>query len=171
MKISLVVATSNNGCIGINNTLPWSLPKDLKRFKSITTSGQNNVIIMGRKTYESIGRPLPGRTNCVLTKNLKLAKGIDATTFQSLEEAIEELQWWEKFFEIEYDIFIIGGSSVFSEAIEKSLVNTIYHTLVHEKIEGDTFLSIPDWNISQEEIIEPDEKNIYKMTFRTLTRP
>lgn len=171
MKISMIVATSNNGCIGINNTLPWNLPRDMKRFKEITTSGLHNVVIMGRKTYESIGKPLPNRANYVLTTNIKEAKNIEATTFSSLQDAIDDIEWWENFLFIEYNVFIIGGSSLFSEAIEKKHINTIYHTLVDTKIDGDVFLEIPEWKVSNEEIIEPDDKNEYKMIFRTLTRP
>jgi dihydrofolate reductase len=171
MKAFIVVANSLNHCIGANNTLPWNLPKDMKRFKTLTSSGEQNIVIMGRKTFESIGKPLPNRINYVLTKDLKTAKKIPATTFSSLEDAIADIEWWENFLDIEYNVYVIGGSSVFNEAIEKGYVNTIYHTLIHENIDGDTFLELPDWNISEEEIVMPDEKNKSQMTFRTLTRP
>ena len=89
MKASIVVASSLNNCIGHNNTLPWNLPKDLKRFKSITTSGEQNIVIMGRNTYDSIGKPLPNRINYVLTKDLKKAKTIQVQSFSSIEKTIE----------------------------------------------------------------------------------
>ena len=171
MKTSIVVASSLNNCIGINNTLPWKLPRDLKRFKEITSSQENSIVIMGRKTYESIGKPLPGRINYVLTKDSKSSKNINANIFDSIESALDDILWWENFLEIEYNVFFIGGSGVFNEVIKNKHADIIYHTLIHEDIEGDTFLKIPDWNISEEEMFLPDEKNKFQMTFRTLTRP
>lgn len=171
MKTSIVVASTLNDCIGLNNSLPWKLPKDMKRFKDITSRSENSVVVMGRKTYQSIVSPLPKRINHVLTKDLKFAKSITSDCFSSIEDVIENIKWWESFFNIEYDVFFIGGSNVFKEAIEKGYVDTIYHTLIHTTIEGDTFLKLPDWNISEVEEIPADEKNEFSMTFRTLTRP
>ena len=170
MKVSIVVASSLNDCIGINNTLPWNLPRDLKRFKSITIKEEHNVLIMGRKTFESIGKPLPNRINYVLTKKTKTDKNSGVTFFNSLEDALIDIQWWGDFLSIEYNVFIIGGSGIFSEAIDKKIVDTIYHTIIHENIIGDTFLKLPEWSSSDEETFEPDEKNKYKTTFRTLKR-
>lgn len=171
MKTSIVVASTLNDCIGLNNSLPWKLPKDMKRFKEITSRSENSAVIMGRKTYESIGKPLPNRVNYVLTKDLKAAKNINANVFPSIEEVLKDIKWWEEFTNIEYDVFFIGGSNVLNEAIEKGFADTIYHTLIHTNIEGDTFLKLPDWKISDEETISSDEKNEFSMTFRTLTRP
>lgn len=171
MKPAIVVASSLNDCIGLNNKLPWNLPKDLKRFKEITSIGKHNIVIMGRKTHESIGKRLPGRINYVLTKNLKAAKKIHVASFTSVQDAIDDIVWWENFLGIEYNVFFIGGSKVFDEVIKNNHADAIYHTLIHETIDGDTFLKIPDWNVSEEEIVLPDEKNKYKMSFRKLIRP
>lgn len=170
MKISIVVASSLNGCIGVNNTLPWSLPRDMKHFKEITNSGENNIVIMGRKTFESIGKPLPNRINYVLTTDKTAKKKFDEIIFSSLEDALENILWSEAFGEIEYNVCIIGGSGVFQEAINKNMINVIHHTLIHENFDGDTFLELPDWTISNEETFAPDEKNKHQITFRTLTR-
>ena len=163
MKSSIVLASSLNDCIGVDNKLPWSLPDDLKRFKSITTSGEHNIIIMGRKTYESIGKPLPGRINYVLTKDKNLSKTIIPSVFHSMEEAIADILWWEEFLGIEYNVFFIGGASVFQEAIDKNYADIIYHTLVNIDINGDTFFKIPNWKLVENEVME-------QMSFRKFTR-
>lgn len=171
MKSAVILTSSLNDCIGRNNSLPWNIPIDLKRFKSITSKNENNIVIMGRKTYDSIGKPLPGRINYVLTKDLKAAKKISATIFGSLDKAIEDILWWEEFLNIEFNVFFIGGSNIFEEALRHYKVNTIYHTLVHDNTEGDTFFKVPDWNVIEQEEILPSAKNKYKITFRKLIRP
>lgn len=169
MSLSVVIASTNNGCIGKDNTLPWSLPKDMKRFKEITTV-QNSVLIMGRKTYESIGRPLPGRTNIVLSSNKDYAPHKDVIVLSCVEDAIQYVSDMEDAHEENYSAFIIGGSGLFKESIEKGLVDTIHHTLIDTEIEGDTFISIPEWKVADEIEIPADEKHQYKMFFRTLTK-
>jgi len=170
MKTSIVIASSKNNCIGINNTLPWSLPKDLKRFKEITSSGNNPIIIMGRKTYESIGRPLPNRINCVLTSNPESIPNPSVLKFETLEKCLDFILSCDEETETDSSVYIIGGASVLQESIDKGYVNTIHHTLIDADVEGDTFINLPDWNIKDEIEIEPDEKHIYKMFFRTLSK-
>ena len=126
--ISHIVNVSENGVIGKDNDLLWRLPQDLKRFKEIT---MGHPMIMGRKTYESIGRPLPGRTSIVVTHNKDLK--IDGViVVHTLEEALEKAK------EIEKDeIFIIGGGQLFKESF--NLIDKIYLTLVHTTAEGTVY--------------------------------
>lgn len=129
MKISLVVAMSENRVIGVENRLPWNIPEDLKRFKKITSG---HPILMGRKTFESIGRPLPNRTNIVITRNKDYrAEGV-ATCF-SLTDA---LAWAQKAPGAE-EVFIIGGGEIFREALP--LAHRIYLTEVKWPFDGDAF--------------------------------
>lgn len=169
MSLSVVIASSKNGCIGKDNTLPWRLPKDLKRFKEITTA-TNSVIIMGRKTYESIGRPLPGRINIVLSSNKSYSPHKDVFVFETIEDAIKYVDALEELKNEPFPTFIIGGSGLFKESIEKGLVDKIYHTLVDAEIEGDTFIDLPSWKVEDEIEIPSDEKHQYNMFFRTLTK-
>lgn len=170
MKTSIVIASSKNNCIGVNNTLPWSLPKDLKRFKEITSSGTNPVIIMGRKTYESIGRPLPNRINCVLTSNPESIVNPKVLTFTSLEKCLEFVEKNDTDNNTDSSVYIIGGASVLQESVDKGFVDIIHHTLVDAEVEGDTFINLPEWNVSDEVAIEPDENHAHKMFFRTLSK-
>lgn len=122
--ISLIVAVSQNGVIGTGGKLPWHFPADLKRFKEITLS---HPIIMGRKTFESIGKPLPGRTNLVITHRKNFAC-CGALTAGSLEEAL-------KLCEKESEVFVIGGAQIFKHALP--VADRIYLTLIHQDFEGD----------------------------------
>lgn len=127
MRISLIVAASRNGVIGANNKLPWHLPADLKRFKQLTLG---HPILMGRKTFESIGKPLPGRTNIVITHQKDFAC-CGAVTAPSLEKALEMTAE-------EPEVFVIGGARTFEQALP--LVDRIYLTRINQDFEGDTFL-------------------------------
>jgi dihydrofolate reductase len=153
---SVIVAQSENRTIGINNTLPWHIPADLKRFKSIT---MGHCIIMGRKTYDSIGKPLPGRTNIVVTRN-KSFKIDGCVIVHSLEEAYEYALKIN-----ETESFVIGGAELIKQAI--SDCDKIYLTIIHSTIEGDTFLDplSNDWKIESTENYLPDEKNNYHYSF------
>jgi len=127
--ISLVVAMTENRVIGIENRLPWHIPEDLKRFKKITNG---HPIIMGRKTYESIGKPLIGRTNIVITRQKDYrAKGIVACS--SLREAMD----WASRAPGSDEIVVIGGGEIFREALP--LADRIYLTIVEWPFEGDAF--------------------------------
>lgn len=127
MVISIIVAASQNGVIGNKGKLPWRLPADLKRFKQITLG---HPILMGRKTFDSLGKPLPGRTNIIITrhKNLKI---LGALTAPSLEDAIRLCRNDE-------ELFVIGGAEIFKQALP--LADRIYLTRIHQDFEGDTLL-------------------------------
>ncbi len=157
--ISLIVAASDNDVIGLNNDLPWHLPKDLAYFKKVTTG---HAIIMGRKTYESIGKALPKRQNIVITRqrDYQLA---DAMVVNSLESAI-------KFAEGE-EVFIIGGAEIFAQSLP--LVNRIYLNRVKAEFFGDTYLPVIDWQQWTEikkESVEADEKNASAIDFLVYQR-
>ena len=130
MKVSLIVAVSENGVIGHENRLLWNIPEDLQRFRRLT---MGHHIIMGRKTFASIGRVLKGRTSIVLTRTLSLRQK-NCVTMDSLEKALEHCHQKQ-----EDEAFIIGGNSVFNEALRLGLPNTIYLTRVHRDYQGDTF--------------------------------
>ncbi|RZK44166.1 MAG: dihydrofolate reductase [Pedobacter sp.] len=159
-KISIVVAISENNAIGKNNELLWHLPADLKHFKNITTG---HTIIMGRKTFDSIGKPLPNRKNIVITRNTDLkVEGIDFVN--SLEEAL-------KLCGSDEESFIIGGAEIYKQALP--LTSRIYLTKVHENFEADTFFpEIPEhlWKEIESITHEADDKNKYTYTFSTLER-
>lgn len=126
MGVSIIVAMSSNGVIGKDNDLPWKLPTDLKRFKEITSG---NTILMGRKCYESIGRPLPNRTNIVLSRNTDLE--IEGCLVRNnFESVIEEFK--------DEEIFVIGGSDIYEMAFP--IANKLYLTNITDEIEGDVYL-------------------------------
>jgi dihydrofolate reductase len=163
MIISAIVAVSENHAIGKDNKLPWHLPEDLKFFKR-TTMGK--PVLMGRKTYESLRKPLPGRLNVVLSgSNLELPEGVILChTFgaglQKMQETGSE------------EIFIIGGGQIFSESMD--MIDRIYLTLVHTVIDGaSAFFPEIDhshWRVVWEERHEADEKHQYAYTFQQLER-
>jgi dihydrofolate reductase len=127
MTISLICAASQNGVIGIDNKLPWKLPADLKRFKALT---MGHHVVMGRKTYESIGKPLPGRTNVIITGSTDFrAEG--CLIASSPQEALDLCR-------AEQEIFVIGGGSVYRQFLE--VAQRVYLTIIHTDFEGDTFL-------------------------------
>lgn len=129
MRISLIAAASENNVIGNHGKIPWDLPEDLKYFRTITLG---KPIIMGRKTYQSIGHPLPERRNIVITRQKDfLAEGCDVVG--SLEEAIEVGGGRGKVEEV----FVIGGGEIYREALPRS--DRIYLTRVHAKVEGDAY--------------------------------
>jgi dihydrofolate reductase len=133
----LIVAMSENRVIGVDNRLPWSIPEDLKRFKRITNG---HPIVMGRKTYESIGRVLPGRTNIVITRE-RLYRVEGGAVVHSLDEALE----WARRSPGADEIFVIGGAEIFRLALP--LAHRIYLTEVKWPFEGDTFF--PDFDERQ----------------------
>src|SRR6266436_6004954 len=128
MKISLIVAISEDGTIGDKGKIPWHIREDLQRFKLLT---MGHPIIMGRRTYESIGKPLPGRTNIVLTQNPNFTAPPEVLTFASLGAALEGCR------EQNHDsVFIIGGSKVYQLALP--LADKLFITEVHQDVNGDT---------------------------------
>lgn len=140
MRLSAIVAMATNRCIGRDNTLPWRLPADLKRFKQLT---MGHTLIMGRKTYESIGRPLPGRTTLVVTRQRDYApEGVQVA--HSLEQALELARGDE--------VFIAGGADLYRQAMEH--VRRLYLTRIGRDYEGDTFfpeLDLSGWRLVAEE--------------------
>jgi len=159
--IASIFAMSENRVIGKENKLPWHLPADLKFFKATTL---HHPILMGRKTYESIGKPLPQRTSVIITRQPDYQVP-GALVVNSLTEAINKAQ------AINEDIFIIGGAEILKEALP--LIDTMYLTLIHATFEGDVFYPDyheKDWQEVWREDHQPDEKNIYPYSFIKLLR-
>jgi len=153
--ISLIVATAKNGVIGIKNTLPWHLPEDLKRFKALT---MGHHIIMGRKTFESLGRLLPGRTTIVITRN-KDYKIKDAIVVHSLEEAIQKAS-------ADTEIFLIGGAELYQVGL--NFADKLYITEVQAEFEGDAYfppIDLKDW----QETMREANVNIQGLKFSYVT--
>ncbi len=159
-QISIVVAISENNAIGKDNQLLWHLPADLKHFKNITTG---HTIIMGRKTYDSIGKPLPNRRNIIITRQKDLnLEGVEVVN--SLEEALSLSK-------DEEEVFIIGGAEIYKQSVAVS--HRIYLTRVHQEFEADAFfpeLDDESWKEVEKEDHLPDEKNKFAYTFSTLER-
>lgn len=130
-QLSIIVAVANNNVIGQKNTLPWHLPEDLKRFKSLT---MGHHIIMGRKTYESLGRLLPGRTTVIVTRN-KQYHVDGAIVVHSLEQAIKACKGDD-------EIFLIGGAELYQ--IGLTYADKLYLTQVHADFDGDAYFSMFD---------------------------
>ncbi len=161
--IKLLVAFSNNRVIGLNNQLIWHLPNDLKRFKKFTT-GQ--LIIMGRKTFESIGRPLPNRETVVLSRNSELIfEGVKQVG--SLQEAVD----YAKSNFPEKEIYIVGGEQIYRMAMD--LVDQLEITLIHQDFEGDAFfpeIDLNSWKEIKREKGIVDDKNQLEHSFITYER-
>ncbi len=158
--ISIIVAVAENNVIGKDNSLIWHLPRDLKHFKE-TTSG--HYIIMGRKTFESNGKPLPNRTNVIITRD-KNFKAEGCIVVHSFEDALKESK-------SDSEAFIIGGGVIYEMAMP--LTDRIYLTKIHHSFEGDTYfpeINMDEWNITDQRDFEPDEKNKYSFTILTLDR-
>ena len=166
MTLALIVAASENNVIGKNNQLPWYLPGDLKYFKAITMA---KPVIMGRKTFESIGKPLPGRDNIVITRNPDYqAEGIKVVA--SLEAAIELA---ESIILINggEEVMIIGGAEIYRQALPNA--DRVYLTRVHRHVEGDAFfpeLAEQDWQEVAREDIAAEEPNPFDFSYLVLDR-
>ena len=160
MTLSLIVAMSENGVIGRDGRLPWKLPADMARFKALT---MGHPIIMGRKTYESIGRPLPGRRNIVLSSQPGYAPaGVEVVP--SLEAALERVR-------AEDEVFVIGGAAVYRETLPRA--DRLYLTLVEGDIEGDTFFETPSaasWRLVSEEFRAADRDHAFDLSFNVYER-
>ena len=160
MNISIIVAASRNDVIGKDNDLIWHLSSDLKRFKELTTG---HHIIMGRKTFDSIGKPLPNRTSIIITRQENYS--VDGCiVVNSMDEALAKV-------ENDEEAFIIGGGSIYEEALAKA--DKIYLTRVHHNFEGDTFfpkLDYKEWESVTRIDNLPDEKNPFPYSFIDLKR-
>lgn len=159
MTISIIVATAENGVIGNRGNMPWRLPADLAHFKRITTG---HPIIMGRVTHESIGRALPGRYNLVIT-NEKNYQADGCEVANSLEEALKKVTG-------EKEVFIIGGASIYEQALPKA--DRIYLTLIHARPEGDRYFKYDprEWEEVSRKSHKADDKNQHDYDFLILER-
>lgn len=160
MIVSLVVAMSENRVIGRNGGLPWHLPKDLQHFKRVTV---DHTVIMGRKTFDEMKRPLANRRNVVITRNLEFHPS-GVTGVPSLEEGLA-------LGATEREVFVIGGGEIFRQVMPRA--DRLYLTIVHATVEGDTYF--PDfehdgWALESEERHEADHKHAYPFTFRVYNR-
>ncbi|MEL7325681.1 MAG: type 3 dihydrofolate reductase [Pseudomonadota bacterium] len=159
MIISMIAAMADNRIIGKDNQMPWHLPADFAWFKRCT---MGKPVVMGRKTYESIGRPLPGRLNIVISRDASLSiEGV--TTVTSIEQALEVAG------EVE-EVMIIGGGAIYAACLP--MANKLYITHIEAEIEGDT--QFPDWGNefkeTYSEAYQADEKNAYNMRFTVLEK-
>lgn len=161
MLISMIAAMANNRVIGANNTMPWHLPADLGHFKRVTLG---RPIIMGRKTYQSIGKALPGRLNIVISRDKALTLQ-DATVVESCEQAIAAAGKVE-------EVMIIGGGTIYQHFLP--FCHRLYLTQIELDVAGDTYF--PDyqaafqWQILEKKSCKLDEKNPYDYQFITLTK-
>lgn len=163
MRVSILAALSTNNVIGRDNGIPWRLSTDLKRLKALT---MGHHVIMGRKTYDSVGRPLPGRTNIVITRrNDWTAEGV--TVVHSLDEALRLARQAG-----DAEPFLLGGAEIYSQAMH--LADRMYLTRVHAEVEGDTcfpdFDDVTEWQLTDAEHFDADEKNEYPFSFLTYDR-
>jgi dihydrofolate reductase len=163
MTVSIIAILAANDVIGRDNKLPWHMPADLKRFKALT---MGHHLIMGRKTFDSIGKPLPGRINVVVTRNVDFSpEGVAVA--RSLEEAIGKAEAAG-----DDEIFIAGGAEIFAQALHRA--GRMHLTRLHAEFEGDTFFpefdDVNEWKLVDAEHFEPDEKNAYPYSFLTYER-
>ncbi len=160
MKISIIVAMSVNRVIGRDNKLPWHLPADLKHFKQVTLG---KPVLMGRKTWESIGRPLPGRTNIVITRDENL-EAPGCVVVHSIDSALQTAGQQD-------EIMVIGGAEFYRQVLPRT--DTLYLTRVHGEFEGDTFFPELDeraWREVERVDHEADDKNPHAYSFIRLDR-
>lgn len=162
MKIAIIAAVANNHVIGADNKLLWHLPADLKHFKNLT---MGHTMIMGRKTFESIGKPLPGRRTIVVTRKENYnAQGCDVV--HSLNEAFELAKENE-------EIFVVGGAEIYQQTIDLPQTQKLYITRVFALFEGDAFFPNVDprkWKLTERADHQANEKNPFNFTFLTYER-
>jgi dihydrofolate reductase len=155
--ITLIAAIGKNNALGKNNDLIWHLPADLKRFRQLTTG---HHMIMGRKTYESIGKPLPNRTTIIVSRNPEYFQE-GCLTASSLENAIQIAKNEEV-------ICIVGGEQIYRKALENNLVDALDITLVHDEFDADVFfpeIDLKIWEEISRENFKADEKNKFDYSF------
>ncbi len=164
MRIAIIAALSSNNVIGRDNQIPWHISTDLKRLKALT---MGHHMIMGRRTYESIGRPLPGRIFVVITRQLDFRAPDGIHVVHALEEAIR----------IAVDAgddepFIAGGTEIYAQAIHRA--DRMYLTRVHAEVEGDAFFpdfdDVSEWQLTDAEHFDAGEKDDYPFSFLTYDR-
>ena len=162
MIVSMIVAVAKNNVIGKDNKLLWKLSDDLKRFKRITSG---HAILMGRKTFESLGKPLPNRTNLVVTRDARYSVG-GAYVFNQVNQAVEFAKA-----EGETELFIIGGGEIYEMMLPAA--NRLYLTKVHASPDGDTYFPVlndGEWDVINEEAHKANEKNEFDFVFLDLER-
>ncbi|MEO6852252.1 MAG: dihydrofolate reductase [Mucilaginibacter sp.] len=160
MTKTIVVAIGENNAIGKDNQLLWYLPADLKHFKDITSG---HTVIMGRKTFDSVGKPLPRRRNIIVTRQKITIDGCEVVN--SVEDALALCAGEE-------EVFIIGGAEIYK--LSMHLTDRIYLTIVHQKFDADTYfpeINYEEWKETAREDHQPDEKNKLPYSFITLERP
>ena len=160
MRLSIVVAMDSNRLIGKDNGLPWHLPADLAFFKKLTTG---NTILMGRKTFDSIGRPLPNRRNIVITRNADI-EITGCEVVNSIEEALSLAQG-------ETEVMVIGGAKLYQQILP--IADRLYITQIESEFDGDTYFpsyNEAEWFQISLDSREPDEDNHHKCHFITLDR-
>ncbi|MDD4904888.1 MAG: type 3 dihydrofolate reductase [Methylobacter tundripaludum] len=160
MKISLIVAMASNRAIGLNNQMPWHLSADLKKFKKITMGAP---ILMGRKTYESIGRPLPGRTNIIISRNPSYSQP-GCLVFNDIDKALASCGDSD-------EIFVIGGSDFYKSMLP--VADTLYLTQIHQDFPGDTFfpeIDADQWTEVEREDIDDDPDVSFSYSFLKLEK-
>jgi len=160
MKVSLIVAMATNRAIGLNNQMPWHLSADLKKFKAIT---MGSPILMGRKTFESIGKPLPGRTNIIISRNADY-KQDGCLVFNTIEDAMVACHKYE-------EVFVIGGATFYKVMIDKA--DALYLTQINQSFEADTFfpeIQAQEWKEITREDIDHDSSVDFSYSFLKLER-
>lgn len=162
MKLSIIAAVANNQVIGNKNRLIWHMPADLKFFKNKTLG---HTMIMGRKTFESIGKPLPGRKTIVVTQQENYdAKGCE--TAGSFKDAL-------KLAKDDGEVFVVGGAEIYNQAMNHYYTKTLYITRIFADFDGDTFfpeIDSNEWQIVERNDFEPDKDNKYPYSFRKFKR-
>ena len=160
--LSIIVAMSENNVIGKNNALIWHLPEDLKRFKNITTG---HTIIMGRKTFESLGRVLPNRKHIVLTKDEAYIVNNENV------EIVNNIEGLDKYIYTEEEVFVIGGAIIYKQLIDKA--SKMYVTKIYKKFQGNAYFPVindKEWEITEKEIGIKDDKNPFDYEFLVYER-
>lgn len=166
MRLSMIVALAENGVIGRENKLPWFLPGDLKYFKEVT---MGKPLIMGRKTFDSIGRPLPGRTNIIITRDGSYKP--EGTKVVSSLEAALEMAKAALLLEGGDEIMVIGGAEIYTQFLPKA--NRLYLTQLHSPIDGDAFfpeINESEWSESTREDFSASGANPHDYSFIVLER-
>ncbi len=160
MILSLIAAVANNNVIGAENRLIWHVPADLKLFKERT---MGHTLIMGRKTFESIGKPLKGRTSVILTTQTSYEAPEGCRVVHSMKQAIQSSR-------DEKEVFIVGGSEIYQQSIDLYLCRRLYITRIFANFQGDAFfpeINTDKWELVEMEEFEADEKNKYPYAFLT----
>lgn len=166
MKLSLIVAVSENNVIGRAGDLPWHLSADLQRFKRVT---MGHVMVMGRKTWESIARPLPGRTSIVISRQEDYETGFaEVPVAANLDEALAKARLLQQ---DRHEAFVIGGARIYEMTFPRA--QRLLLTRVHAEVDGDVYLPPVDWtqwNLVEEESAAADDKNDYAHTYQVFER-